>query len=281
MKGYFYGWYFKCQNNMQTFAVIPAFHKTNGICTCSIQVITNDGVWSVEFPGTQWKRGKGLLSIGKNRFSKYGIQLSVNTPKLKLKGKLKFSELNPLKYDIMGPFCCVPFMECRHSVFSMHHFVNGMVSINGRKYTFRNDQGYWEGDRGHSFPKNYIWSQCFFIGGSVVLSVAEIPMARRHFMGIISVILWRGKEYRIATYLGAKVKYVGNRTICIGQGELELEVKLLREKKSPLRAPADGSMIRTVHESPSCRTYFCFRNKGSILFEFVSDQASFEYEYPF
>lgn len=27
MKSFFYGWYFKCQSDTQTFAVIPAIHQ--------------------------------------------------------------------------------------------------------------------------------------------------------------------------------------------------------------------------------------------------------------
>lgn len=38
-----------------------------------------------------------------------------------------------------------------------------------------------------------------------MLSVADIPVMGLRFTGIIGVVLWRGKEYRLATYLGAKV----------------------------------------------------------------------------
>ena len=79
------------------------------------------------------------------------------------------------------------------------------MCINGQKYYFRNAWGYWEGDCGRSFPKEYVWTQCFFNDGALMLSVADIPMAGIRFTGIIGVVLWRGKEYRIATYLGAKV----------------------------------------------------------------------------
>lgn len=44
----------------------------------------------------------------------------------------------------MGPFALIPFMECRHSVWSMRHFVRGTVIINGEDYVFQNAWGYWE-----------------------------------------------------------------------------------------------------------------------------------------
>lgn len=48
--------------------------------------------------------------------------------------------------------------------------------VNGREYSFRSAWGYWEGDRGRSFPREYVWTQCCFRGGSLMLSVADIPL---------------------------------------------------------------------------------------------------------
>ena len=71
------------------------------------------------------------------------------------------ASLQVVKYDIMGPFVWVPFMEW-HSVYSVQHAVNGTVWINGETYVFQNAHGYWEGDKGRSFPKEYLWTQCCF-----------------------------------------------------------------------------------------------------------------------
>ena len=112
-----------------------------------------------------------------------------------------------------------------------------------------------------------------------MLSVADIPMAGIHFTGIIGVILWRGKEYRIATYLGARVVQLENKMVRVIQGSLELDVRLLEAAERPLKAPSKGDMVRTIHESASCRAFYRFRKKGHILFEFETDRASFEFEY--
>lgn len=192
---------------------------------------------------------------------------------------MDFGPLFPLKYDIMGPFALAPFMECRHSVWSMRHPVRGAVDINGQKYFFQNAWGYWEGDRGRSFPKEYIWTQCCFRGGAVMLSVADIPMAGIHFTGIIGFVLWRGKEYRIATYLGARAVKIEDKAVRVKQGNLELDVRLLEESKRPLKAPVKGDMVRTIHESASCRAFYRFRKRGCTLFAFETDRASFEFEY--
>lgn len=276
---YFYGWYLKCQSDTQTLALIPAVHSAGNKRTCSIQVITDEDAWTVTYTGDSFRRTKGNIIIGKNRFGKKGIFLAIRTPELTVRGKLDFGPLFPLKYDIMGPFALAPFMECRHSVWSMRHPVRGAVDINGQKYFFQNAWGYWEGDRGRSFPKEYIWTQCCFRGGAVMLSVADIPMAGIHFTGIIGFVLWRGKEYRIATYLGARAVKIEDKAVRVKQGNLELDVRLLEESKRPLKAPLKGDMVRTIHESASCRAFYRFRKRGCTLFAFETDRASFEFEY--
>lgn len=278
-RGLFYGWYFKCQSDTQTLAVIPAFHQTGREKSCSIQIITEEQSWTISFPAEEFRRGGRIISIGKNWFGEKGIRLAVCESGLKVKGKLKFGPLFPLRYDIMGPFFFVPFLECRHSIWSVKHTVCGTVYINGTVYSFDGAAGYWEGDRGRSFPKEYIWTQCSFPGGALVLSVADIPMVGFHFQGIIGIVLLDGREYRLATYLGAKVTDIRNGKVRVDQGRLELEAELLERKGNPLKAPARGDMVRTIHESAACRAKYRFRKDNRTLLAFETDRASFEYEY--
>ncbi len=279
MSGYFYGWYLKCQSDTQTLAVIPAVHKAGGNRICSIQMITDDGAWTITLDAKEYRRKGKTIFIGQNRFGEKGIRLAIKTPELRIKGKLVFGPLSPLKYDIMGPFALLPFMECRHGVWSMKHLVRGNMQINGRKYSFQDAWGYWEGDRGRSFPKEYIWTQCCFPEGSLMLSVADIPVMGIHFTGIICVVLWKGKEYRLATYLGAKVIEIKNKKVWIRQGKMELEAQLVKASHRPLNAPVQGDMVRTIHESAACQAFYRFRKAGRPLFAFDTDKASFEYEY--
>ncbi len=248
-RGSFYGWYFKCQSDTQTLAVIPAVHQTGKKKACSIQIITEKESWTVELPAKEFRRKGKTISIGRNRFGEKGIRLAVCVPGLNVKGKIDFGALFPLKYNIMGPFSLVPFLECRHSVWSMKHRVRGSVYINGATYSFDGAEGYWEGDSGRSFPKEYIWTQCSFPGGALMLSVADIPMAGFHFRGVIGIVLLDGREYRLATYLGARAVRIRNGLVRIVQGSLELEAELLERTGKPLKAPAGGDMVRTIHES--------------------------------
>lgn len=277
MHEYFYGWYFKCQSDTQTFAVIPAVHGVGGNRSCSIQLITEDGAWTVTFPGEMFCKERSRIKIGENRFSKDGIRLNIEN--IPIKGNMEFDRLTPLRYDIMGLFALVPFMECRHSVYSMCHRVDGEISINGKEYAFQNALGYWEGDRGRSFPKAYAWTQCLFEDGSFMLSVADIPLAGIHFTGIIGVVLWKGKEYRFATYLGGRAVRKRDNVLLIRQGNMELEARLLETNPHPLCAPENGAMVRTIHENLVCKAFYRFRRNGVTQFAFETDKASFEYEY--
>ena len=111
-----------------------------------------------------------------------------------------------------------------------------------------------------------------------MLAVADVPVAGFHFRGIIGVVLWKGREYRLATYLGAKAVQVRAGRLRIVQGNLELEARLLEKVRNPLKAPANGDMVRTIHESAACRAFYRFRKGECSILSFKTDRGSFEYE---
>lgn len=280
MRDYFCGWYIKCQNGTQTVAFIPAYHITNGEKSCSLQIITDERSWNIPYPYSEFHMDEKGVTIGPNVFTPLGVKLDVRLPEITAVGELRFGEFVPIAYDIMGPFKYVPFMECRHSVFSMKHRVDGGISINGAEFVFDNGICYIEGDRGYSFPSVYLWTQCCFDDGSLMLSVADIPFCGIHFTGVISAIHYKDKEYRLGTYLGARAIYIHDGEVVVKQGNKTLTVKRLEQKGHPLAAPVGGGMTRTIRESAACRVYYHYQEGGKTVFEFESDQAAFEYEYP-
>ncbi len=280
MRNYFCGWYLKCQNETQALALIPAYHITDGRKSCSIQLITDDGAWNVPFFFESYHQDGEGLRIGGNVFTRQGVTLALKGPGLQADGKLTFGPFAPIGYDVMGPFRYVPFMQCRHSVLSMGHRVRGSLRINGRVYDFADGICYIEGDRGRSFPSRYVWSQCCFPDGSLMLSVADIPFCGFHFTGVIGVIHYKGREYRLGTYLGARAVKLQGGEVVICQGSKRLTVRQLERKGHPLAAPVAGSMVRTIHESAACKAYFCYEEKGRKILEFTHPRVAFEYEYP-
>lgn len=278
-KNYFKGWYFKCSSQNKTIAFIPAFHRNNGRGSASLQIITDEAAYNIPFHSLTYREKPLYAKLGDSIFSNEGIRLHIQTDKFSAEGTLKFGNLSPIRYDIMGPFGFIPFMQCRHSIYSMKHDIDGQVTINERQYVFQNGTGYIEGDCGYSFPKQYIWTQCCFKNSSLMLSVADIPMLGVHFTGIIGIVFLCGKEYRIATYLGAKISHISKNAVTVQQGDYILTVKLIKKNPHPLLAPDNGNMSRTIHESASCKAYYKFEYKKKILCEFISDRASFEFEF--
>jgi hypothetical protein len=283
--GYFKGWYFKQQMDGETIALIPALHTDyKGNRTASLQVITREEALCVEYPAESFRMNKGGLRIamGRSFFSCAGLKLDIDTGGVSAKGELVFGPLASLQYDIMGPFKFVPLMECRHSIISMAHTVNGRLSINGKHYLFEDALGYIEGDRGRSFPKRYAWAQCLWQEGSpcsLFLSVADIPFAGRSFTGIIAAAFINGREHRMATYLGAKADHIGDGLVVISQGEYTLSARRLDGGGMLLKAPVLGTMTRMIRENPACRARFRFTRGQEVLFDFETDRAGFEYEY--
>ncbi len=276
---FFQGWYFKCCNNEHTIAFIAAYHISNNHKTASLQIITDDAVLNIPFDSLSYRENPLYISLGRCIFSENGIRLNIHTDTLSVHGVLKFRNLSPVSYDIMGPFKIFPFMQCRHTIISMKHRIDGKININGEQCVFNNGTGYIEGDSGRSFPEQYLWTQCFFRNGSIMLSVADIPISFFNFTGIIGIIMMSKHEYRIATYLGARIKDIGSNYVVIQQGNFQITAVLVQKNSYPLYAPDNGIMSRTIRESASCKAYYQFLYKDKILCEFSSNSASFEIEY--
>ncbi len=280
----FCGWYFRCQSETQTVAVIPATHSADGGpsdsgLSGSIQIITDSGCFGASLPGGFVRENAPIAVLGGCQFRESGLRLALHTGAVDAEGELRFDDLTPLRYDVMGPFRYVPFMECRHSVFSMRHRVNGCLRVAGTDYRFVNGDGYIEGDRGRSFPRKYAWTQCFFDGGSLMLSAAEIPLGPVRFTGVIAAVLLGGREYRLATYLGARAMKCAGGELVLRQGDTTLTAALLDTNAAPLRAPENGAMTRLIRENAACRARYELVKGGRRLLSVEADNAAFEYEY--
>ena len=224
MHSRFEGMYFKLQAGERMLAFIPAVHTDdNGKRSASLQVVTRGGAHFVELPADSVvidRRGM-TARTGVGTYSPFGIDINLKTPELCIAGKLIFTHAVKPRGDIMGPYRFVPFMECRHRVFSLTHSIDGSLAINGETLDFTNGIGYTEGDRGRSFPERYIWTHCGWHADrpcSLMLSAAAVRPLGKAFTGIIGFVYFGGREYRLATYHGARIKSIGNGCVTICQG---------------------------------------------------------------
>lgn len=281
-KRFFEGWYFKHQTHGQTISFIPGIHiPKEGKPFAFIQIITHNKSYFIQYPYHAFYVNKKdlYIHIGNNEFSGKGITIDINTPELKIKGKVNYGDLTPIKYDIMGPFSLLTNMQCNHGIISLRHFVNGSFKINDSLFNFENGIGYIEKDWGSSFPQDYIWIQCndFKDQTSIVVSVAHIPFCGLFFRGLIAIVHYKGKEYRFATYNGAKVLYADQRQLLIKKGSYLLKVDINKGKGHPLKAPELGDMSRIIHERSACPAVFKFYDGKDMVFKKHSNNTSFEY----
>ena len=271
----FEGWYFKNQSGEDSISFIPAFHSDEeGRESASLQVILPGKAYRIFFPIEEFTKSKRRLSIciGDNIFNKKGIRVNLHTDLLTITGTLRFSKFTPLNYDIMGPFRYIPFLQCRHSIFSLSHNIEGSLTINGSPMKFCNGTGYVEGDRGCGFPYNYMWSQCSWTQGcrnALMISAADVQIGRYSFPGCIAMVYFNGKQYRLATYLGAKIKKYNKKELWVCQGCYDLRIKLMEGDEQELLAPAYGKMSRIIYESITAKVRYRFRKNKQILFDFV------------
>ncbi|MDD5937238.1 MAG: tocopherol cyclase family protein [Clostridiales bacterium] len=285
---YFEGWYFKHQDEKTTISFIPGIqYDKNCSATAFIQVITQNETYYISYPISNFYADtKSLfIRIGKNIFSEQGIAIDidetdVNGKALKVRGNFFYQQLMPLPYSIMGPFrlCNVP---CKHEVISMRHRVMGELMINDQRICMKHGIGYIESDYGSSFPNDYFWTQYNCrksTNPQIFLSVATIPYGWKEWIGTIAVINYNHRQYRFATYLGAKVLIIRKDLAIIQQGKYILLVHMTPKKAQDLKAPVQGTMSRIIREEIECTIRYEMYEGRNKLFDFTTNQASMEYQ---
>ncbi len=269
-QGFFKGYYFKHTKQGDVVALIPGVSED----TAFVQIITNSGSHWENFNRASFSKPVLNIAIGKNVFGAHGV--TIDTPRVR--GSIAYTGITPIRYDVMGPFAYLP-MECRHSVVSMRHELSGGLSVDGVYHDFTGGIGYIEGDSGRSFPRRYVWVQCneFDEPCSVMASVADIPLMGLWFTGVICICWYRGREYRIASYLGGKACCVRPDALVLAQRGLRFEVQIQASPSAPLLSPVGGRMSGVIRESPSAEGVFRLYDRDVLVFELYGIGVGHEY----
>ncbi len=292
-KNYFEGWYFKQVTNDKKDAI--AFIV--GISTSEekhsfIQIITNNESYYLKFDIHDFSYSKDpfFVKIKENYFSKEQVILDIKNEELTLSGILTFHHLIPLKTNIyrptiMGPFSYIPTMECNHGILSLDHKVNGTININNHRIEFNNGYGYIEKDYGTSFPKYYTWLQsncptndkdaCIFV------SIADIPLCKTSFRGLISVLKVHDKQYFFTSYYLSKIKQYEKDgeelKILLKNMKYYLEIIATYDKEHDLLAPHHGEMNHIMKESLDAKIKVKLKDKRKrVIFSDTFTAGGFE-----
>lgn len=296
-RNYFEGWYYKIisQNKDHAIALIPgvSFDKNGKDKHAFIQffdAVTGETHY-FRYSLSEFHSHKSKLDvkIGKNRFCKEGVQLDLKNDKVRIKGKLRFSEI--ISYPrtlwqpgIMGPFSFVPFMECYHGVVNIHQTISGSLQRNGQTMQFDKGYGYVEKDWGKSFPQAWIWMQSNHFekeDASFMFSVAAIPFFRFRFTGFLCFLRIGDQFYRFATYSGAKLLRHRLKGECldikIRDRKHALQFRAINHQTGKLIAPESGEMVRTIEESITATIHLKLSDKkGNLIFGGAGKNAGLE-----
>lgn len=282
-KAFFEGWYFKHQYNDFSMALIPGINiDKNGDKYSFIQVITKDNSYNIKYKFDDFSISydKLTIKIKDNIFSINGVVLNIRESGIRIKGRLKYNNITPIKSNIMGPFSLIKFMQCNHEIISLYHTVDGNLTINNKEIKINNGIGYIEKDYGSSFPKTYLWIQCNDFQNekaSIMVSIADIPLLGYEFKGCIAAILYKGKEYRMATYNGVKIIDYNKKGLTIKRGRYKLYIDIEEKNSRNLLAPNKGEMERVINEDIACSARFRFYEKKKLIFDLNSNNTSYEY----
>ncbi len=261
MKNRFYGKYYKFISDDNYVLACILSHANEGDM---LQIITPECAHFIE-------NANAVKVVGDT------IIFNVNNGKITINGRIKLGTLNPLKSKVMGPFSYLP-LECKHSIYSMKHALNGYLVINGVEHTYTNSLGYIEGDRGKNFPKKYIWYNSVIEECTVTMAIATIPLfGFIKFKGLLCFIKTKEKEYKICTYNFGKVKLLSENKIVLKKGKYYFSLEFDIPDGHNLKAPIKGNMDRYIKEAVTIKTKYELIYKNKTIIEVEDDISSLEY----
>lgn len=280
------------QKGEHTLAAIPGYHQmADGSEQAFLQLIIDRISYYFTYPMYQFSfmRNPYEIIVDKCIFTKRSASFFLHEPGLCLKGDVGFGPLSEIATsrfspDIMGPFSYLPFLQCRHGILSMGHTVTGSLSVNGEVIDFTGGSGYLEMDSGTSFPDQWMWTQCnsFPSGARMMLAAATVPVCGLRIRGVIGVVMAAGKEFRLATYNGAKLKKSvfenGRAEVVTANRKHRLELVITGYEGQSLMAPVNGAMSRPLKECISCSVHIKLYEKDQLILEDHGSNAGFEWQ---
>ena len=263
MKNRFFGKYYKfISSDGFSFALILASSNEGK----SIQLITKNGSYNI-------KNINQVKLIDDHKFV-----IDIEQENISFKGMINLGKLHPLKKKVMGPFTYIPFMECKHNIYSMFHEISGEIVCNNIKYNFDQGRGYIEGDEGINFPSKYIWYNSVLKDNiGITLAIASIPFGLFSFTGVLCFVKIKDKEYYMCTWNNVKIKQIDKENLILKKGKYQLKLSLSNDEGHLLSAPKKGAMNRYIKENIVVKSKYEFSYKDEIILSVEDEYSSSEW----
>jgi tocopherol cyclase len=294
-KQYFEGWYFKhvSKNLEHVYSFIPGVSLNTENPHAFIQIINGltGSTQYIEYPLSSFVFSKNnfRVQIGDSVFTDESMLLNINSPLIKVSGRLSYS--GSVKYPtsllspgIMGWYSFVPLMECKHGVVSVSHRIDGAVVIDGELLDFSGGKGYIEKDWGKSFPESWIWFQSNNFANSdacIMMSIAKIPWLGSFFTGFLGFLYYNGTFYPFSTYHKSEITALNlaDEILTIGFKSKKYQLKITAKLKNSgiLLAPKSGLMSRRIKESIDSELEVVLSDlKGTEIYHDKASRAGLE-----
>lgn len=292
---YFEGWYFKhvSKDLDQVYSFIPGISLHTDNPHAFIQVInglTGETNY-IEYPVSEFSFSTKYfrVEVGGSVFTADSMVLNINSPQLKVDGRLSYS--GSVKYPssvfapgIMGWYSFVPFMECKHGVVSVTHRIDGTINVDKKQIDFSGGKGYIEKDWGKSFPESWIWLQSNNFENSdacIMMSIAKIPWLGSFFTGFLGFLYFDGKFFPFSTYHKSEITDLGlaNEKLTVSFRSKKYHLKIIASLKQSgiLLAPKSGKMSRRIKESVDSELEVVLTDlKDTVLFHDLAHRAGLE-----
>lgn len=294
---YFEGWYYKLvsADGNCSVAFIPGISLNSEHAHAFIQVFVSYNNSTLKTIYAEYDKNEFIsydkpfaVNIQNNKFSEQQLNVSIATDELHIEGNIAFSNNTKIRTSwfspsIMGFFGYFTFMECYHGIVSMNHALQGELTIDGKVFDFDGGKGYIEKDWGTSFPRQYVWMQSNHFANkqtSFMFSEAIIPFKVFFFNGLIINLIVDGKEYRFATYNGAKVtnKKLTSKTVHyeITRKNTRLVVEAINDKTTSLPSPKNGVMNQSIKEGLSGTIKLQLFENNKLIYQDTGTNAGLE-----
>ncbi|WP_273445894.1 tocopherol cyclase family protein [Neolewinella agarilytica] len=281
---YFEGWYVKVvipEKNL-AYAFIPGIsYGADGAGHAFLQVL--DGVAATSayhrYPIEDFTASTTSFSIalGPHRFSDKELRVQLEGLEVDLTFKrVQVWQKKALAPGVMGWYGFVPRMQCYHGLVSLHHELEGYISVNNGKQEAAGGVGYIEKDWGSGFPDAWIWCQSNHLTGtsqavSLMASVASIPWMGSSFTGFLATFLFEGELHYFTTWarsqVQAKVDESNAFTISFYQEGKHLRISGRPAPGGELLSPVTGqAMTGKINESLRGELDVVFYCEGQKLY---------------